>query len=221
MVRQRPTSILVLAILHLVAGGIGIFGSCYSVVMLAASGASSSSTPAVTVSPTGPQGRPAAPAPPSASQILKYYEEHVPGYKAFTFAGLAVSTVLDLMLLTSGIGLLLMQPWARILSLIYAPLSILFHVLSFTYQLAFLMPATHDLFEGMSALGPIGPVMAAVTDIGFIFGLLVVIYPIVVLFILLRRSTVAAFRGEAPRQPDEEFPDDPYSPDARDDAFTS
>jgi hypothetical protein len=220
MVRQRPTSILIIAILHFVGGGIGLFVSCYSVVIMAAS-AVVSSTPAVTPSPPGPAGRPTTPAPPSASQIMKYYEEHVPGYKAFTFAALAASSILDLMLLASGIGLLRMQPWARMLSLVYAPLSILFHLLSFAYQLAFVMPATHDLFSQMSAFGPMGSVMAVATDISFVLGLLVVIYPIVVLIILLRRSTVAAFRGETPRQSDEEFPDDPYRPDRRDDAWTS
>jgi hypothetical protein len=221
MVRQRPTSILIIAILHLIGGGIGILGSCYSVVVLAASGTSAASAPAIQPAPSAPPGRPATPAPPSASQIMKYYEEHVPGYKVFTYAGMAVSLILDLMLLASGIGLLLMHPWARLLSLIYAPLSILFHLLSFAYQLAFVMPAMHDLFAQSSAFGPMGSVMAVATDIGFVLSLLVIIYPIVVVILLLRRSTVAAFRGEVPRQPDEGSPDEPDRWDTRDDAFTS
>lgn len=152
---------------------------------------------------------------------MKYYEEHIPGYKAFTFTALAVDLVLDVMLLASGIGLLLMHPWARVLSLIYAPLSILFHVISFTYQLIFVMPATHDLFARMSGVGPMGSLLAGITDISLIIAFLVVIYPIIVFILLLRRSTAAAFRGETPPKMDDGFPDEPSPPDAQSDDFTN
>jgi hypothetical protein len=221
MVRQWPTSILILAILHLVAGGFGIFGSCYSVVIMATACSASSPATVVTPAPTNQPGRPSTSAPPSASQIMKYYEEHIPGYKAFTFTALAVDLVLDLMLLASGIGLLLMHPWARVLSLIYAPLSILFHVISFAYQLIFVMPATHDIFAQMSSVGPMGSLLAAITDISLIVSSLVIIYPIVVLILLLRPSTVSAFRGEAPSKTDEGIPDDSYPPDSRGDDYTN
>ncbi len=221
MVRQRPTSILILAILHLVAGGFGIFGSCYSVVIMATANSASSSATVVTPAPANPAGRPSPTAPPSASQIMKYYQEHIPAYKAFTFSALAVDLVLDLMLLASGIGLLLMHPWARVLSLIYAPLSILFHVVSFAYQLIFVIPATHDLFAHMTGSGPMGTLLAAITDISLIVGFLVVIYPIVVLILLLRPSAVAAFRDEAPAKMSDGIPEEVYPPDSRSDDYTN
>jgi hypothetical protein len=151
---------------------------------------------------------------------MKYYEENVPGYKFFTFTALAVGLLLDLMLLASGIGLLLMHPWARALSLIYAPLSILFHVVSFAYQLIFVMPATQDFFARIPAVGPMGSLVAIITDIGLIVGFLVVIYPIVVLILLLRSSTAAAFRGETPSKMDDESPDDRYPLAPPSDALT-
>ncbi len=184
MARHRPTAILVIAILHIIGASIGILSSCYSVAMMGVAQASSTApSPAFTPPPGAPQGQPT---PPNAAQILKYYEEHVPGYTAFTFGSLAVSFLLDVMLLASGIGLLKMQPWARLLSLIYAPLSILFHILSFGYQLIVVLPASHDLFAQMAGLGPMGTIMEAAATIGAVVSFLIVVYPIVVLVIMLR-----------------------------------
>jgi hypothetical protein len=211
MVRERPTGILVLAILHIVGGAFGLFGSCYAIALMAAATTSPATTPSTFATPQGGAGAPKGPpAPPSASEIMKYYEDHVPGYKAFTFAALAASTVLDVMLITGGIGLLRMQPWARMLSIVYAPLSILFHIVSFVYQLVYVVPATHELFSKHTNLGPMAPIMEASATIGAFLGQVVMIYPIVVLVMMLRRKTVAAFRGEAPPRTEESFEDDPW-----------
>jgi hypothetical protein len=226
MTRYRPTAILVIAILHILGGGIGLFGSCYSIVIMGAAGMSSTSAPAPPLSapplpPSNATSSRTPPAIPNTSQIMKYYEDHVPGYKLFTFAGLGVSFVLAVMLLASGIGLLKMQPWARRLSLAYAPLSILFHIISFVYQLILLMPVTHDLFAQISGPIPMGAILEVATNIGFVVGFLVIAYPIVVLVVMLRRSTVTAFRDEVPEaEAVDRFADDPWhEPLPRSDKF--
>lgn len=217
MVRQRPTAILVFAILHIVGGSLGIFASCYTIAMLGASwGTAATSAPA----PAAPQQGPAIPAPPSASEIMRYYVDNVPGYGAFQFGGLGMSVLLDLLLLAGGIGLLKMQPWARVLSLIYAPLSILFHIVSFVYQLVLVVPATHDLFARNSSLGPLASLMEMFATLGVFASLLVIIYPIVVLVFMLRRSTAAALRGDIPAADVEEaLADDPWREPPRSDDF--
>ncbi len=208
MPRQRTTPILVLAILHLVGGGLGLFFSLCGCGGLVMSNALSSVTPTF---PTRP-GQP--PPPPNAAQIMQYYDDHVPGYRAFTIGNIALSLLLDLLLIAGGIGLLKMQPWARWLSLVYAPLSILYHLASFLYSLILVMPATDKLYAQNPALAAMSSFITFASGIGVFFALLIVIYPIAVIVILLLPSTSAAFRGEMPvdldnlgaEEPDEDEP---------------
>jgi hypothetical protein len=63
--------------------------------------------------------------------------------------------------------------------------------------------------------------MEAATTIGVFLVQVVMIYPIVVLVMMLRRRTVAAFRGEAPSLTGEEaFEDDPWREPPPGDAIT-
>ena len=134
---------------------------------------------------------------------MQYMNTNVPGYLAFTIANLALSFLLDLMLISGGIGLLKMQPWARWLSLVYAPISILMHVASFIYQLVWVIPATKALSAKTAAAMPgFGSIMTLSSGIAAFVALLIVIYPIAVLIVLLLPSTAAAFRGEVPVQED-------------------
>jgi hypothetical protein len=111
--------------------------------------------------PTMPQRPGQPPPPPNPSDIMKQMNDRVPGYRAFTFGTLGVDFLLSAMLLAGGIGLLSVQPWARWLSLGYAPISILVHIVSFVYQLVWVIPATEALyaqnpaFKGMSGLATI------------------------------------------------------------------
>lgn len=197
MRRQRTTTILVLAILHLVGGGIGLLSSCYSLSMLGIT-QMSSAPPTTARTPANP---------PSSSDILRYYAEHAPGYWVFQIGSLAVDLLLDIMLLAAGVGLLKVQPWARTLSLVYAPLSILFHIAVFIYQIVFLAPLIGDAYAQYPAIQVLGAVMQAVLVVVFFVSLLVCIYPVVVLVLLLRPATAAAFRGELPAR-EGAFPED-------------
>ena len=214
MVRQRPTTILVVAILHIVGGSIGMFGSCYTVVTLGVAQAS----PAAPPTPTTQRG---PTAPPTTSELLKYCETHAPGYWAYQIGALVASFVLDIMLLAAGIGLLKMLPWARTLSIVYAPLSILFHIVSFVYQMIFLVPAMSEAYNQYPAFASLSSIMTIALYLGLGASLLVTIYPIVVLVIMLKRLTAAAFRGERVSQgEDESSEEDPWREPPRSDAFT-
>lgn len=226
MRRQPTTAILVIAILHLVGGSIGLLGSLCGCggLLMADSLSSIMSTPPTLPARPG-QSQP-IPAPPGAKEVMQYMKENVPGYLPFTIASICLSFLLDLMLISGGIGLLKMQPWARWLSLAYAPISILMHVGSFIYQLVWVMPVTQALYAKTAAAMPgFGSLMTFSTGIGVVAALLIVMYPIAVLIVLLLPSTAAAFRGEAPvREADlpiqvEDIKDDWREPPPRSEKF--
>lgn len=195
MPNYRPTPVLVIAILHLVGGGLGlIFSLCGCAGLFMGSALSSMTLPTAPVRP----GQPAPPPPPGPNEIMKFYNENVPGYQAFTIGAIVVSFLLDGMLLAAGIGLLNMRPWARGLSLAYAPISIVNRVFAFIYQLVFVMPATEKLYAQNPVLAGMSSFMTITTGVGLVVNLLFIIYPIAVLVILLMPSTAAAFRGQAP-----------------------
>ncbi len=210
MVRQRTTPILVLAILHLVGGGLGLIASlCGCAGLFMANSLGSISAPTFPARP----GQPAPPPPPpSPADTMKFYNDNVPGYRAFTIGSVALSMLLDIMLISGGIGLLNMQPWARWLSLVYAPISILVRIATFIYNLALVMPATNKLYAQNPAMAGMSSFVNVGTGIGLFVSLLFVIYPIAVVIILLMPSTAAAFRGDHPAGADdlssEDYPED-------------
>ena len=203
MRRQRTTAILVIAILHLVGGGLGLIISLCGCGGLIMTNALSSAMP------TEPR-TPGQPPPMSRSpvDVTNYYNEHIPGYRAFTFGGLALSLMLDIMLLAAGIGLLNVQPWARWLSIVYAPISILNRLASFVYQLVWVLPVTQELYGNNPAMAGMSSFVSISGGIGLFVSLLFVLYPITVVVLMLLPSTAAAFRGELPSREDDYREDD-------------
>jgi hypothetical protein len=190
MRRQRPTSILVIAILHLVGGGLGLLFALCGLGGIVLSSAVSSAVPTAAARP----GQPAP--PPSYNDIMKFYDDNVPGYRAYTYGVLALDTVLDFMLLAAGVGLLTMKPWARWLSLIYAALSILYHLGTLTYSLALVIPATQKLYAQNPALSGMSGFLNFTSGMGVVMNLVLIIYPITVIIVMLLPATSAAFRGQ-------------------------
>jgi hypothetical protein len=197
IVRKPPTAVYVLAILHLVGGGLGLLGVLANGALLAVN--------ASKAAPAAP-GRPVNPQDPGALQ--QHYADKVPAFHVYQACELALGLLLSALLLAGGVGLLKMRPWGRTLSLVYAPLSIATHLVALVYGLAFIIPATREFFELAAKQNPqLGPAVVAGEVggyIGLFFGTVVIIYPIVVLVILLRPSIAAAFRGEYPPTPEEE-----------------
>jgi hypothetical protein len=198
LVRQRPASVLVLAILHLVGGTIDLLGVLCSGVMQFAG-------------PGGLLGMPGGGAGPDPTIRLQQAIEAIPGQKAFTAAELVVNLVLDLLLLAGGIGLLNMKSWARTTSLVYAPLAILNRLGTLIYTLVVLVPGFETILQEELGRDPqfksFGSLMKTSMILGAVIGALFIIYPIVVLIILNLRTVTAAFRGET-ASPPLSLPDD-------------
>ncbi len=190
--RRRPASITVLGVLHLIGGGLGLLLLlCGAVALLAGVTTMGSPFGGAASGQQGPE-----------VEVTKAMQ-NIPGYQAVTVAQTVVDLALDVMLLTAGIGLLKLRPWARSLSLVYAVLSILLHIFTLIWSLGFVMPAMEEAILKAMALAPRGAppgaaaAMRVILIVGLVIGQIFAIYPIVVLFILLSPSVRAAFRGES------------------------
>ncbi len=204
MRRERPTAVLVLAILHLVGGCLGLlFGAVVLALQLAAL-----NTAAVP-----------APAPSAVTTrnlnyaIAQHTEEAVPSSRAVQFIQTAEGLLLDVLLLNAGVGLLYMRRWARALSLTYAALSILLHLFGLLYAVVFLLPASSAFIDQVAGNPGVGPMAAGWRFgwwVGTLFGFAFILYPIAVLVVLLLPGVAAAFRdgarSDVPNEP-EDFPD--------------
>jgi hypothetical protein len=142
--------------------------------------------------------------------------ERIPLYRAYSVTNRVLSTLFCIILLAAGIGLLLMQSWARWLSVGYAVLSILANLAVFVYTVAFFMPADQEAFRRLppqsdqerlayniaNVVAPAGPCV-------------MMLYPAVVLVVLLLPSVGTAFRP--PRRRREVYEDEPEEYDEPDD----
>lgn len=184
MARPRPTSVLVLAILHFVFGGLGLVCVACAGVGLAAGNLN--------------RGVQNAPQQQTQKDIERITEEKLPYNKAVNYASLALDVVLSLLLLIGGFGLLNVQPWGRAVSLAYAPLSILIKLVELAYAVAFSLPATQAIGEELSKKGgdaaTVGAALKFTAYLGLVVPLVTMIYPVAVLIILLTPSVAAAFR---------------------------
>jgi hypothetical protein len=106
--------------------------------------------------------------------------------------------VLSIWLIVSGIGLLNMAPWGRILSFVYAALSILSNLALVVMMLMVNVPLVQEFADKLSGQGPEVQLMATIMKIsvygGIIFPIVSLVYPVIVLILLLRPSVAAAFR---------------------------
>jgi hypothetical protein len=114
-----------------------------------------------------------------------------PTYIAWMRISTPVGGVVSVALLAAGIGLLLLQNWARIFSICYAIYAIIGTVLGFVIMLNVCMAVLNEGVQGTARAGMIGAMFGAV--IGMVFGM---VYPILLLIFMTRPKIIAAFRPE-------------------------
>jgi hypothetical protein len=203
----KPASITVIAVLHFVFGGLGIIlGICGGVMMLA--GGQNWMTPT-------------APGPNAANmkrmqEDIKKTMEDVPASQAVQIGNFGADLAISIAMIMSGVGLLRLRPWGRILSIVYAVASIALKIFGAIYAMAFTIPAMNQYLnthnptarEDQFAFS----IMRAATILPPIIQVVFMIYPIVVLIIMFRPAVAAAFReGGMPNRrihpPEQENPD--------------
>jgi hypothetical protein len=226
MARRRPTVIILLGILQLVGGGVGLFccTGCGGLLQI-----SNAHIDVLQGKNLPSAGGPAAggstfqQSTQLATRIDLQLVKAVPSYKPYTILNVLVSFILDCLLIISGIGLLMMAGWGRILAIGYACFSLLTKLLFAVYLFVFVFGPISTIMDQELVNPPpqLGTPVAVVRisrlsrDFAWLF---CGIYPMIVLGILLHPAVRKAFTArsersdeaeDAPRRPiREEYEDD-------------
>lgn len=118
-----------------------------------------------------------------------------PAYAAWVKFSIPLGLLACGALLAAGIGLMLLKPWARKLSIGYAIYALVFGLINIVINFLFLVrPMLEQAREqhGAEAAGAIGGAIGS--SVGGCIGL---IYPILLLIFMFRPNVVAAFRPAA------------------------
>ena len=116
-----------------------------------------------------------------------------PSYVAWANFSTYVGLAGGLALLTAGIGLLLMQNWARLLSIIYSVIQIIYILVGAVVNYHVILA-----FSGQMRGVPPG-LMAVVTLLGFALGIVFSLaYPVLLLIFISLPKVIAAFGPEPP-----------------------
>jgi hypothetical protein len=191
MRRQRiPAAVVVVAIFHFLFGGLGLLTSVGRGVFLLAAGGD---MPSFSFTPEMKE---------QMEITQRLLHERAPFLKVYHVETFLVGLVISLVLIAAGVGLLRLRPWARLLSLVYAPLSIAQTLLWVYVTLAYVNPATQDAVRQTHFQSPQQAQVAQATasmPIRFLIlvALLQLAYPAAVVIILLLPSVAAAFGGAA------------------------
>jgi hypothetical protein len=119
-----------------------------------------------------------------------------PAFVALQKLNMWAGAVLGLALLAFGIGLLLLQNWARLGSIVYAVIDI---VLVLVMSMV-MWPLTKRMMEQMPGVPP--GMMAAFATVGLVFGLIFgLAYPVLLLFFMTRSNVIEACERPQPATP--------------------
>jgi hypothetical protein len=165
---QRPTAVTVFGILNIVFAALGIFSVMAMLVLFSLVG-SDSKNPVVQLIQTSP------------------------AYAGWMKISIALGALATGFLLAAGIGLLMLKPWARLLSIIYAIYTMIMIVIgSVVNYFLLVQPLLQQAQQkqGAEAAGAIGGAVGGM--FGSCFGL---IYPILLLIFMMRANVIAAFRS--------------------------
>jgi hypothetical protein len=190
MEKQRPTAVLVIAILHFVFAALGVCG----LISLAVQPAMQAAQPA-------DQQR-------LQREMEAKMAEKIPGYQAQQVGDMAVNILFTIMLFAAGLGLLQMQNWARLLSIVYAVLSLLHKAFMLVFGLVFVQPVLSPLMNEVVAQSPdfqkmdpkqveqVSQLMSTAITTGMVCcPLVMMVYPVVVLIVMMLPGVRRAFQG--------------------------
>jgi hypothetical protein len=192
MKRVRPTSVTVMGILNIVFGSLSLLCMvCMGISLLVLS------SPDMLRLPNGVN---------PVADMWDFMKREIPGYVAITIGSLVLGLIMSILLLTAGIGLLNMQNWARVMSILYSIVTVLTQLGSLIFTLAFVNPATArwqaDFIRRQVGMLPPGADLggnSALNNIGAVAGAAIgIIYAVVLLIMMLTPTVSAAFGGRPP-----------------------
>ena len=213
MPRKRPVIVVVMAITNMVLGGLGLLCGCLAFVgFLQIQKASQAPLPPPP--PVRFQGPPRASAPPSRpvrpqlqqEEIMAKVAQELPMRNSIEL-GLCLFVLLSaIILIVTGIGLLIMQKWARWMSIIYSVFAFLIRLSYVIFHAAFVYPIIEPEIIAGSQIPP-------GQESGFVFGVRIgyftvvagpevifMIHALVLLIVMLLPNVSAAFAGRPVRR---------------------
>jgi hypothetical protein len=191
MVTKRPTVLTVMGILNIILGSLFLLCTlCTGIfVLMMVNRSSIFDVRGVNV----------------LGDMWDYMKREVPAYPAVTIGSVVEGLLADTLLVIAGIGLLNMQSWGRVLSIIYSVTTILMQVFTLIFTLAYVNPATERWQQdfarrvggGIPAGGMGGD--STLNNIGSLVGTFFAIaYAVVLLIMMLQPRVGAAFAGPPP-----------------------
>lgn len=196
MNRERPTAVLVMAILNFVMGGLGllVFLCCGLGTLLF------TSLMLDFVSKAAP---PPTQGGPNPADLTKVFDQ-IPGYYAVMGTHSVLCAGLCVVVIVGGMGLLQMQNWGRYSSVAASVLFIILSLINLIYTVAIVQPGVERWqrdFAAKMGAGPM-PVSSASSTMNIvmaIFGfLLYIAYPVALIVVMFLPHVSAAFAGTAP-----------------------
>lgn len=197
---QRPALLLVMGILNIVAG---VFGLLCGACGLIANGF---------VSLFGGVQAPKGEKNP-LKELLDHMSREVPGYQVVEIGKPSLVVILSIVVIAAGIGLMMVQSWARWASVFYALATIFLHLVYAVYEIVFVQPAVQR-FIAKQQHGPFGgqnPGEQLGSTIGIVMGATVfIVYALALLVVMFLPPVAAAFSGKSHRpgyEEDEDYDD--------------
>jgi hypothetical protein len=199
---ERPSAVLVVAILELSFGGLALVAGLCGILGLLIGRLIT--------------GLPGAQARPNVEAIMR---AKVPYYDAIQCVDVTLTLLTGIVLITSGIGLLRLRPWVRWLTIGYACWYIVSSILRFLFALTVIQPIMHEVIAEMRADPKMPPQAGHFLDMSESIGtsaayvpLIFLAVPIAILIIMFLPHVKAAFRPIPPQlSEEEEFEDDDRS----------
>jgi hypothetical protein len=167
---QRPTAVTVFSILNMVFAALGFFGTIGSLVMLAAL------------------------AHDTNNPMMEIIRDN-PGYAMYMKVSALLGMAVGLALLAAGIGLWLLQPWGRLLSIAYGILAVIsIPVNSVVSYLFVTRPLMEQMMQHHNNTAATSAAVGGMVG-GLIGGCFGMIYPILLLVFMFRPNVAAAFKA--------------------------
>ncbi|HEV3117763.1 MAG TPA: hypothetical protein VGY58_11960 [Gemmataceae bacterium] len=195
MPSTRPASITVIAILQLIFGGI-------TVLMYVCGGLIALASPMMAgMKAQGQKNNQPEAAVTVAEGVAKAMAD-LPGASVLRYVNYAVNGFLTLAMIVGGIGLLRMRNWARVLTILYGVVSVADKLFDLIYSLKYEIPATRAFLETVHAASDEDKFMVSLLEVGVRLGpvipVVLMVYPMIVLACMLKRSNRAAFQSPGP-----------------------
>jgi hypothetical protein len=150
-------------------------------------------------------------------QLKAFMNREAPNWEVYTTVGTVVGLIVSLGMLISGIGLLNVATWGRILALVCASVQILQQIVMALYQILAVNPAITRFFREAGLGGPLNPgfFTSFLGTVVVIMALLVVSYDILLIIFMLTSGASRAFSGRLPYDDEDRYPGERRRPGGR------